>query len=102
MTRECNLAMERENAGYRIVGRQITPITNQAEMAAVETAYQSGLAGVNIHIKRAIELLSDRKSPDYRNAIKEAVSAVESACRVVSNDEKATLGEALKSIRGKH
>lgn len=102
LLRECNSALERENAGYRIVGTEITPITNPIEMEAVESAYQSGFAGVDIHIKRAVELLSDRKAPDYRNAIKEAVSAVESACRIVSNNEKSTLGEALKRISEKH
>lgn len=98
LVQECNAVLERENAGYRIIGQEITPITNTAEMETVETAFHSGLAGVDIHIKRAVELLSDRKAPDYRNAIKEAVSAVESACRVVSKDEKATLGQALTRI----
>ena len=99
LIRECNAAMERENAGYRIVGMEITPITGAIELESIETAMQSGFSGVDIHMKQAVSLLSDRKNPDYRNAIKEGVSAVESACRVVSRDETATLGQALKRIR---
>lgn len=95
---ECNSAMERENAGYRVLGEEVTPITNEAEMEAVAAAALTRFANVNIHITRAVELLSDRKDPDYRNSIKEAISAVECVCRVVSKDKKATLGQALKRI----
>ena len=48
-----------------------------------------------------MKLLSDRQSPDYRNSIKESISAVESICKIVTNDEKATLGKALKIIEDK-
>ena len=42
--------------------------------------------------------MSDRKNPDYRNSIKESISAVESICKTVTKDDKATLGKALKII----
>ena len=41
---------------------------------------------------------ADRENPDYRNSIKEAISAVESIARVVSGRDKATLGDALQAI----
>ena len=45
--------------------------------------------------------LSDRKSPDYKNSIKESISAVESICQIITDDKKATLGEAIKHIEDK-
>jgi hypothetical protein len=53
---------------------------------------------VTTHIRRAVEMLSDRKAPDYRNSIKEAISAVESMCGLVTGKPKATLGDALKQL----
>jgi hypothetical protein len=43
-------------------------------------------------------LLSNREQPDYRNSIKESISAVESLARIMTNNHKATLGDALKII----
>src|SRR5205814_4142658 len=45
--------------------------------------------------------MSDRKNPDYRNSIKEAISAVEATCGMISGKPKATLGDALKVLREK-
>ena len=41
---------------------------------------------------------SDRRSPDYRNSIKESISAVESLIRVLATDHCADLGKALSSV----
>ena len=48
-------------------------------------------------------MYSDRKSPDYANAIKEAISAVESVCRIIVGDKgkAATLGQTIKKINDK-
>jgi hypothetical protein len=50
-----------------------------------------------MHLHRALELLSDRKNPDYRNSIKESISAIES---LVENTlgQKGTLGELIKKL----
>ena len=53
-------------------------------------------------IQTALGFLSDRKSPDYRNSIKESISAVESLCVSISGDPKATLGTALHAIERSH
>ena len=50
------------------------------------------------HIRSAVSLLSERKKPNYRNSIKESISAVESVCRLIGGGK--TLGE-LKGIRDK-
>lgn len=43
-------------------------------------------------------MLSDRKNPDYRNSIKESISAVETICRRISENPNATLGDALNEL----
>lgn len=47
-------------------------------------------------------MLSDREAPDYRNSVKESISAVEAVCRSVAGTPTATLGDALKRIPDVH
>ena len=42
--------------------------------------------------------MSDRNTPDYRNSIKESISAVESLVALETNSEKGTLGQLLKLL----
>jgi hypothetical protein len=99
----CNRILERELSAYRFVGDKLTQITSKTEIAEIEQAMTSAdpLRSVSLHIKTALGLLADRKSPDYRNCIKESISAVEAACKLITNDEKATLGEAIKKFKSK-
>ncbi len=96
--KECNLILEREVSAYRFVGKKITQITSETEIAEIEEALQSPLKPVNIHLDRALNLLADRKSRDYRNSIKESISAVEAICCSIVGNSKTTLGQALKKI----
>jgi hypothetical protein len=94
-----NFILERELSGYRFVAGLLTDIINHEELLMIEeTSKDSRFSGVSAHIGRALELYADRKNPDYRNSIKESISAVESMSRVVSGDSNATLGDALKTI----
>jgi len=99
----CNDVLEKELSGYRFVGDEIAPITSKAEVSAVnealETAEKHAITGVNRHLESALEKLSDRKNPDYRNSIKESISSVESVCKVVAGDRKATLVKALQKVK---
>ena len=94
----CNMYLERENSAYRFVGNEIAEITSDVEIDAIEVALSSGIPAVEKHLNTALSLLSDRKKPDYRNSIKESISAVEASCRLISNEPKATLGPALKQV----
>lgn len=94
-----NTILERELSGYRFVSGQLADITNAEELEMLDLALRdTRFAGVSAHLQRALELYADREHPDYRNSIEEAISAVESMARVVSEDAKATLGDALKVI----
>lgn len=92
-----NNILEEENAGYRIVDSLVSPITSEIEIESIEEVIASAetFPGVKTHITTALTLLSDRKNPDYRNTIKESISAVESICQVLTGDHKATLNSAL-------
>jgi hypothetical protein len=96
----CNKILQAEISGYRFVASKITKITSDEEIESIEQAVnQQGMFnGAAIHLQTALKLLSDKASPDYRNSIKESISAVESVCIVISGDEKASLGKALKAI----
>jgi hypothetical protein len=96
----CNKFLEIENSAYRFVNGVIIEITSNAEIAEVEEAILSSdkYYGVRQHLENAIRLLKDKESPDFRNSIKESISAVESICRAVSGDPNATLGAALKIL----
>lgn len=94
----CNIVLEEELSGYRFVGNQITEITAKEEISEIEEALESPIQPARVHIENALKLMSDRKAPDYRNSMKESISAVEAICRVITKDEKATLGKALDTI----
>lgn len=94
---QCNAALERELSAWRFVGNTITPITSRAEISEITKALHAG-EPVATHIATSLALLSDRKSPDYRNSIKESISAVEAMCKKIAGKQHLTLAEALKNI----
>ncbi len=94
----CNKVLEDELSAYRFVGNQITQITSESEISEVEEALKSPITAVKTHLERALELLSDKEAPDYRNSIKESICAVEAISRVITGEEKASLGQALKIL----
>jgi len=102
---ECNKILKRELSGYRIIDNKIVQITSEEEIKEIKDALyktQDKFQPVNIHLKAALEELSKKTSPVYRNSIKESISAVEALSKIVTGDPKATLGKALKIIESKH
>jgi len=102
-TREwINNVLEEQNAAYRFVGKEIAEITDEREIEAIEDGLEHPEKAVRTHLETALRMLSDKQSPDYRNSIKESISAVEAACRLTSGKETATLSDALKKIQNIH
>ena len=102
-TKECNIILERENSAYRIINNQFIPITNEIEIDAIsraikETVQFTAIEGANKHLSTALKYLSDRKEPDYRNSIKESISAVENIAAIISRSKGDSLGKALSNI----
>lgn len=97
-----NNILERELSGYRFIESAFVPVTDEVEIEAVQKALTEGpFNGVHAHLKKAMEHLARRENPDYRNSIKESISAVESMSRVITGNSKATLGEALTILEKK-
>lgn len=96
----CNKHLERENSAYRFVNGQITEITSQQEIEEIESAIQQSdsFSGVSTHLTAALALMSSKTSPDYRNSIKESISAVESLALQMAKDNSGTLGAVLRRL----
>lgn len=99
-----NNALKNELSGYTIINDQIIQITSEEEIKEIE----EGISGttqwksVNTHLTTSLNYLADRTNPNYRNSIKESISAVEAMCVIITNDSKATLGKALGIIDKKY
>ena len=98
-----NGILARELSAWRFVGETLTPITDEEEIASIEAALQLGdvFSPVATHLNQALKLLSDRQQPDYKNSVKESISAVESMASLIAGRKKAELAPALDRIKGK-
>jgi AbiJ N-terminal domain 4 len=97
-----NRMFEEELSGYRFVGGELVPLSNPAEVAAIESALATtsatGLAGAHAHISAALSLLAKRPDPDYRNSIKESISAVEALTKQLGSPASQGLAGALTEL----
>lgn len=90
-----NMSFKNIGYAYRIVNDQVVEITNSEEISTIETALASNNSS-STHFAASLELLSKRPTPDYRNSIKESISAVEYICREATG--KNSLGKALDEL----
>ena len=95
---ELNDLFKEEFVGYRMIEDQITPISDDIEVSEIKQGLNIQYDGCKSHIKKALALLSNREKPDYKNSIKESISAVESICKIITKDSKATLGKAVNQL----
>ena len=93
-----NMLFRQEYVGYRFVSDQIVPVTDELEIREIEQACKTPFDGARTQLQKALGFLSDRENPDYKNCVKESISAVESVCKVIANKPKAELGDALKAL----
>ena len=95
--RKLNDDFERLNFAYRVVEGRIIEVTAHSEIATIEEVVQHPIDNIKVHIDAALNLISaSRQVPDYRNSIKESISAIELYVRTVTHSS--TLGEALKKM----
>lgn len=99
-----NQALEREGSGYRVVGDYVMAITSQDELNAIEDAMTKGAVyqGIGEHLSTAVRMLSDKQNPDYRNSIKESISAVEALAKQLTGNPNTTLAPALSELEKHH
>ena len=96
---QLNSEFERLNFAYRVVGKEITEITSRNEIGAIEDAMKKASRNIKMHLNKALELYSQQPNADYRNSIKESISAVEAFCREKTGEN--TLGKALNQLEKK-
>lgn len=94
-----NALFESNLVGYRFVGQTLVSIDSEIEVQALNQAFEDSTQalGANSHLKKALELFSDRKSPDYANSVKESISAVESLLKQLTG--VGTLGKAIVRLQ---
>jgi hypothetical protein len=100
----CNSILESEMSAYRFVNGQLVEINSREEVIEIEDAIKNTdqFRPVKIHLEAALALISNRKNPDCRNSMKESISAVEALAKIITKNEKATLGQALKEMEVTH
>lgn len=97
-----NTIFEEERSGYRFVGGVLVPISGSSEVSAIEDALsltsQTGVMGANGHISAALRLLASKPAPDFRNSIKESISAVEAIAKTLGATDGSGLAGPLKEL----
>lgn len=96
---QLNAEFERLNFAYRVVGQEIVEITSREELRAVESAMHDSHSTIQTHLNKALELYAQRPKGNFRNSIKESISAVEAYCREITGENK--LGPALCKMESK-
>ncbi len=94
-----NNIFEEELVPYRIIDGVVTPIESEEEREEIEKALEEEdkFWPARQHIKKALELFSDRENPDYLNSIKESISAIEAMVQIILG-QKGTLGRIIKML----
>lgn len=97
-----NRIFEEELSGYRFIAGELLPLSSPSEVAAIESALATtsakGLVGAHAHISAALRLLAKRPDPDYRNSIKESISAVEALAKQLGSADSQGLAGALTEL----
>lgn len=83
---DLNYEFKRLNFGYYIIENQIVEITSEEEIKSIETALTTSDCNIREHLSKALDLYSKRPVADYRNSIKESISAVEAISRNITGE----------------
>lgn len=96
-----NKLFEKEYVGYRFIDDCIVPITDDTEIKEIEETLDTKIQASKKHIEKALGFLSDREKPDYKNSVKESISAIEAACKVILGNDSVDLNNAIKKLKDK-
>lgn len=96
-----NKEFERLNYGYRILHDIFIETTSPTEIAVIQETLDNADANSATHLQECLKLISpSNQELSTRNAIKEAISAVEVTARQITNTN--TLDDAFKKLREIH
>lgn len=92
-----NEVLEAEKSAYRFVAGELIEITDDVEIEEIEQALEdeNPFPSVREHLRTALSLFGNRENPDYRNAIKEAISSVESTFSAINQEKSSSLPSAI-------
>lgn len=96
--KDINSLLEQEQSGYRLIDGLIAPIIDEVEIKEIEDALNDSNTPVKRHLSNALELMSNRETPDYINSIKESISAVESLLQQITGQINSPLGSCINLI----
>jgi hypothetical protein len=91
-----NTILKSEGCAYRFVAEELSPLTNELEIAEVTQAAAARIDSVGVHIREALKSLPPNLGYNPRTSIKESISAVEAALKNLTGEIAATLGDGLK------
>lgn len=94
---DLNAEFKKNHFAYRIIDNIVVEISNEEEIKTIEQAQEENTNNIRIHLSQALRLCSNRDTPDYRNSIKESISAVEAYCREKTGCS--SLGDALNKLK---
>lgn len=92
----CNVVFEEEKAQFRFINNLVTPITSQLEIEEIELAANTDIDEAKKHIKSSIKQYRDRSNPNYRNSIKDSISAVEATFRSITKKNRISVVQSIK------
>ncbi|MDD3038612.1 AbiJ-NTD4 domain-containing protein [Bacteroides sp.] len=82
-----NREFKRLNFAYRIIDKKVVEITTEEEIVAIEKALSSSADNIRAHLNNALKLYAQKPIGDYRNSIKESITAVEAMSRRITGDK---------------
>ena len=95
----CNEIFTRERSAFRFAGPILVRVTDENQRIEIASSIeQNKSVAVASHIARAAQLYSQQPNPDYRNSIKEAISAVEAAVAFLTGDKPSGVAKPLRGV----
>jgi hypothetical protein len=99
---DLNKILEEEMSGYRFVGGSLVPISSPEEISSITSsliaAQEKELYGTKKHLETALSLMAQKPNPDFRNSIKESISAIESLAKQLTGEDSGGLDKALAKL----
>ncbi|WP_143155399.1 AbiJ-NTD4 domain-containing protein [Loktanella atrilutea] len=100
---QINKVFTRERSAFRFSSGVLVQITNEDQLFEVSAAAGNDESlAVAEHIRAASQMYSHPTAPDYRNSIKESISAVEAAVSYVTGRKTNGVTKPLKAIAEKY
>jgi hypothetical protein len=99
---QVNTPFREEQLGFEMRGGKIEKVGSGFIDAEVKEARylfkEPEFKGADEHFEKAIKALNVRPNPDVENCVKDAVGAIESVGRIITNNAKALLDDIVKDL----